>query len=530
MPATSPDWASLLPALLDFERSPGRYPVVLREPRPLFDHARAVLQLAGGRSVEGLADLEQDPARADALRQAARFFVRTVLLRPGVDHYTLLGLVPGCDAAELREHYRLMIRLTHPDFAAGRDEAWPADAATRINRANDVLSSPGQRADYNATLAPAMPAAPAAASPAPQRPVALRPGVTPRRLKKETRPADARPWHERVPSGLKIALVSLGALGAAVALLLNNTTGDSGSLTVRKIPPVRLPVPAPAPALETATAADLAMAQAPGAEITVAAAGGLDDAAALAPAGAPVPVSASAPAVATLAAAEPVPAPPPAPPRRSRDRPAPAAAPAPPPLAVETVARDSNDFSQVVDTQLHARAMNAVAVSASAPVAAPASAPVPASAPALVTMALAPPPAVAEAPAQAAAAETAPAPQAPTLAQVQPALSGLVTSLPSGRGENLVQWIHSGFRTHPDTGRFVGQFNQLLAGQRVTQLGNVRFRSRAQGAQLVVDGVIELHTLDTNNEAHVRDLHLRAFFQPQDGQPVLTQLVAGKLQ
>ena len=79
MPATSPDWASLLPALLDFERTPGRYPVVLREPRPLFDHTLAVLQLAGGRSVEGLADLEQDPARAAELRQAARFFVRTVL-------------------------------------------------------------------------------------------------------------------------------------------------------------------------------------------------------------------------------------------------------------------------------------------------------------------------------------------------------------------------------------------------------------------------------------------------------------------
>jgi hypothetical protein len=33
-----------------------------------------------------------------------------------------------------------------------------------------------------------------------------------------------------------------------------------------------------------------------------------------------------------------------------------------------------------------------------------------------------------------------------------------------------------------------------------------------------------------NNEARVRDLHLRAFFQPQDGQPVLTHLVAEKLQ
>ena len=120
-----PDWSSLLPALLDFERSPGRYRVVLREPRPLFEHTLTLLQLAAGRSVDGLADLAQDPAQTDELKRAARFFVRTVLLRPGVDHYTLLGLAPGCDAAELREHYRLMIRLTHPDFAAGSGEAWP---------------------------------------------------------------------------------------------------------------------------------------------------------------------------------------------------------------------------------------------------------------------------------------------------------------------------------------------------------------------------------------------------------------------
>ena len=39
-----PGWSSLLPALLDFERSPGRYRVVLREPRPLFEHTLAVLQ------------------------------------------------------------------------------------------------------------------------------------------------------------------------------------------------------------------------------------------------------------------------------------------------------------------------------------------------------------------------------------------------------------------------------------------------------------------------------------------------------
>ena len=132
-------------------------------------------------------------------------------------------------------------------------------------------------------------------------------------------------------------------------------------------------------------------------------------------------------------------------------------------------------------------------------------------------------------------AERAPAPTrappipAPTLAQVQPVLSQLMGSLPGARGEHLAYWIDADFRAHPDTGRFVNRFNQLLAGQRVTQLGQVRFSSRTQGVQLVVDGVIVLHTQDMNNEARVRDLHLRAFFQPHEGRTALTQLVAGSL-
>ena len=49
------------------------------------------------------------------------------------------------------------------DFAAGSGEAWPADAATRINQANDVLSSFERRSDYNAALASAQPVTSAAA-------------------------------------------------------------------------------------------------------------------------------------------------------------------------------------------------------------------------------------------------------------------------------------------------------------------------------------------------------------------------------
>lgn len=157
---------SVLAALLDFEQKPGRYPVARREPAVLFDRVGTVLRLASDRAVDG-------PAPGGAVstqraRQAARFFVRTVMLRPGADHHTLLGLTPGSAPELQRDHYRMMIRLAHPDFASA-DGAWPADAASRINIANDVLSSRLLRQRYDATLAPEPTArAPIQALPAPR--------------------------------------------------------------------------------------------------------------------------------------------------------------------------------------------------------------------------------------------------------------------------------------------------------------------------------------------------------------------------
>lgn len=151
-----PDWSKLLPRLLEFERAPGLYRVVLREPRPLFEHVGGVMMLATGRPLAGLpSEVSNNPE----LRRAARFFVRTVMLRPGSDPFTLLGLSADFEPEQLRTHYRLMIRLTHPDFVA-TGEGWPADAATRVNLAHDLLSSPQKRAACAAALHQRVPTRP----------------------------------------------------------------------------------------------------------------------------------------------------------------------------------------------------------------------------------------------------------------------------------------------------------------------------------------------------------------------------------
>lgn len=138
---------ALWAVLIAFHEGPGRYPVASGEPRLLFARVREVMSLAADRA---------GPASADAMptvdvRRAARFFVRTAMLRPGGSHYDVLGLARGEDLSALREHYRLLIRMTHPDFS-GDGEPWPDDAAARVNRAYDILSSPGKRADYDAQL------------------------------------------------------------------------------------------------------------------------------------------------------------------------------------------------------------------------------------------------------------------------------------------------------------------------------------------------------------------------------------------
>ncbi|AOS81761.1 hypothetical protein Q5W_23860 [Hydrogenophaga sp. PBC] len=218
-----PEWRRLLLTLLEFERAPGRSPVALREPRPLFEHIHRVMLLASDRPVQ---DLPAAAAHAPGLRRAARFFVRTVMLRPGADPFTLLGLQPDFEAAQLREHYRLMIRLTHPDFAAA-GESWPADAAMRVNLAKDLLATPEKRAEWAAALR----------TPAHLR-WAQRPGARPRPLL--AAPLVPRPSlpHEPPPrggwpAGARLVLLGMGAAVLAGAYLLMGARDDDGARTAQ---------------------------------------------------------------------------------------------------------------------------------------------------------------------------------------------------------------------------------------------------------------------------------------------------------
>lgn len=80
-------------------------------------------------------------------------------------HYTVLGVSSAASPATIRDAYRRLAREYHPDRTAG--SAAGADKMSAINEAYRVLSDPGRRAVYDASLrgAPPRPTPSAASTP-----------------------------------------------------------------------------------------------------------------------------------------------------------------------------------------------------------------------------------------------------------------------------------------------------------------------------------------------------------------------------
>lgn len=201
-------------ALLAFQQSPGRHAVARGEPRLLFDQVLDILHLAADRPVSS--DVRNTPSAP--VRQAARFFVRTAMLRPGATHYEVMGVHPGSDPSVLREHYRILIRLTHPDFAR-KDVRWPDDAAARVNLAHDVLSSSVKRAEYDSQLQARQTVGPA---PKPTAPTHGR----------QQLPVHGRLSRRRIVAFVSGALV-VGVLGVLATMW---SSADDASLGLAKAP------------------------------------------------------------------------------------------------------------------------------------------------------------------------------------------------------------------------------------------------------------------------------------------------------
>ena len=109
---------------------------------------KAVIQLAAGKSVDYLDGAHAlDTAQVAARREAATRFVSGIMLAESSNYFMTLGVSPDVDSSTVRDNFRRLMALVHPD---AHPVGFPPDAASRVNRAYAVLSEAGSRAAYAA--------------------------------------------------------------------------------------------------------------------------------------------------------------------------------------------------------------------------------------------------------------------------------------------------------------------------------------------------------------------------------------------
>jgi hypothetical protein len=137
------DGVSAQDLALSVFRNPGGHASLLGGRGMLPDDVLDVMRLA-----QEAARHHDEPGYDEDRHRAALFFVEHVLLSSGSDHYRVLGLISSADIDAVREHYRLMMAIFHPDrspWLRGDRE----NLAARINVAYRVLRDPATRAAYD---------------------------------------------------------------------------------------------------------------------------------------------------------------------------------------------------------------------------------------------------------------------------------------------------------------------------------------------------------------------------------------------
>ncbi len=207
----------LASVVLDYHRAPLRH-ADLNDPGRSLPEAfgSQLLELGTGLSPARL-ELTADTlgVAPGELEAAALFFLRHVLLAPGADHYRVLGVAHDATKATIRSHYRLLVRLFHPD-RAHRDIELHASCTARINQAYDTLSASGPRHAYDRTQARQD-----------AEPAVTIPRAAPRKASRAAPRAPRRTFH--LPHPWKIAGIVL-IIGGIAGLLLTGLRLDQTAL------------------------------------------------------------------------------------------------------------------------------------------------------------------------------------------------------------------------------------------------------------------------------------------------------------
>ena len=130
---------------------------VFREPsrlaevrdRPLPEDIARIIRLAAGETAALHEAIQSSGATAESLAESCTFFLHQVLFAPGADAYRVLGARSDAPQARLRENYRWLMKLLHPDR---HQDGWEAGYADRVNVAWQDLKTLDRRTKYDHRL------------------------------------------------------------------------------------------------------------------------------------------------------------------------------------------------------------------------------------------------------------------------------------------------------------------------------------------------------------------------------------------
>ena len=119
--------------------------------QPLPDDVEQLIVLAAGAAAPLAAASARSGELPAQVLEAARFYIREIMLFHGADAYRVLGVSPSASEARIKLNYRHLQHWLHPD-RVGND--WESVFATRINTAWHALRTPARRAAYDAKTSP----------------------------------------------------------------------------------------------------------------------------------------------------------------------------------------------------------------------------------------------------------------------------------------------------------------------------------------------------------------------------------------
>ena len=257
--------------LLRYYREPSRFRTEALQPdAPRLDGG-VVLKLALGHRVE-FAEAALNRLSVSVLRDAAASYVRRMNFRADATPYQTLGLAPDALPETIKENFRLLMQLVHPD----RQDAlarWPESCAAQANRAHGILKNEESRAKFDREEAERVRAATAQAARAGTMtaPGAGRWGESGFTAGRSPERALLPEWLTGAVGGFvraHPALVGFSVLIGGAVLVIGATVrdGESGSLTREERlarAPDRALVPAPPPAVTPTSRPTPSLASAP---------------------------------------------------------------------------------------------------------------------------------------------------------------------------------------------------------------------------------------------------------------------------